>query len=185
MRPGHGRKRHATRRRRISAASALRVARQDVPGGKLRRGSLPPGRGSEAMEPIRRVAETGPAGTAKGARAASGGAAFDVPSSLSPSAPAPLAASAAPSALSGLIALQEAESDRVGDRAARRRGRDLLDELARLQRDLLAGGATSARLKRLAALLEGLPTPADPGLGEALAAVALRARVELARYGQG
>jgi hypothetical protein len=87
--------------------------------------------------------------------------------------------------LGGLLALQEAEAEPAGDRQARRRGRRLLDELAALQRDLLGGEVTEERLATLAALLADVPPAADPDLRAAVAAVALRARLELARYGRG
>jgi Class II flagellar assembly regulator len=75
---------------------------------------------------------------------------------------------------------QGAESER--DAGARRRGGAMLDELRALQADLLRGAADPARLARLARLAEG-ETGADPGLREAVAGIALRARVELARLG--
>ena len=54
--------------------------------------------------------------------------------------------------------------------------------LAPLQADLLAGRLDPSRLGAIAALAEG-ETAADPALAAVLAAVALRARVELARHG--
>jgi hypothetical protein len=84
--------------------------------------------------------------------------------------------------MAGLLALQEAGGDEVRDREARQRGRDLLDELAALQRELLAGAPDAARLARLAELAAGLPLAADPGLRAVVQAIALRARVEAARY---
>ena len=47
---------------------------------------------------------------------------------------------------------------------------------------MLRGGADPDRLARLAQLAEG-ESPADPVLADALAGIALRARVELARRG--
>ena len=67
------------------------------------------------------------------------------------------------------------------DRRARRHGRALLEGLGELQRALLGDGEDSAALDRLAALVEHCPEAADPALRATLAAVALRARVELAR----
>ena len=96
------------------------------------------------------------------------------------------AAVAAPSALVGgaMLALQETMADPVGERAARRRGQDMLDELALLQRGLLsADGPSPAGLRRLAGLAAAAPQVADPRLRDALAAIRLRAVVELARYG--
>jgi len=84
--------------------------------------------------------------------------------------------------LGGMLALQEAESGAVRDREARRRGQEMLAALARLQRALLEGHRDLPGLRRLAALAEDIPQAADPGLRQALADVALRARVELARH---
>jgi hypothetical protein len=91
--------------------------------------------------------------------------------------------SVAETSLAGLLALQEeADGGDARDRAARRRGRDLLGGLAALQRDLLAGGPDPARLARLAEMADSLPEAADPRLRDVVAAIALRARVEAARY---
>ncbi|MDT8266848.1 flagellar assembly protein FliX, partial [Roseomonas sp. DSM 102946] len=61
-----------------------------------------------------------------------------------------------------------------------RRGTAMLEELAGFQADLLRGRADPDRLRRLAGLSEG-EMPPDPHLAEALAAISLRAKVELAR----
>ena len=137
------------------------------------------------MESIRRVAGPAQAGRVSGVRAGPAGGGFGVPVEQESPPTGPLAPATAPAAAAGLIALQEAGDERVAEREARRRGRALLAELAGLQRDLLAGGADSGRLARLETLLARLPVPADAGLREALEAVALRTRVELARYGRG
>jgi hypothetical protein len=137
------------------------------------------------MEAIGRVTQTGPAIGLAGRRA-SQGTGFSIPaeSDASASAAAHEADGVAETSQIGLLALQEeAAGDTVRDRAARRRGFDLLSELAALQRDLLGGGLTGERLERLAGLAEQIPDAADPGLREAVAAIALRARVEVARYG--
>jgi hypothetical protein len=79
-----------------------------------------------------------------------------------------------------LLAVQE-DGERSGrDAAARRRAHTILDELRGLQAELLGGRADAARLARIAALGDG-EDGADPGLREAVRAVALRARIELAR----
>ncbi len=86
--------------------------------------------------------------------------------------------------LSAMLALQEMPDPAVGDREAHRHGREMLEELAALQRELLAGvGANPgpADRRRLARLAGTVPQAADPGLREAVAAIALRARLELAR----
>ncbi len=69
------------------------------------------------------------------------------------------------------------------DRDAKRRGRDLLDELAGLQREMLAGDPDPARLTRLADLARDIPLAADPRLRDVMQAIVVRARVEAARYG--
>ena len=75
---------------------------------------------------------------------------------------APTRAASSAASMAGLLALQEAGGDEVRDREAKRRGRDLLDELAGLQRDLLAGPPGTARLARLAGLAADVPFAADP-----------------------
>jgi len=74
----------------------------------------------------------------------------------------------------GLLAVQELGPAKERNARAFRRGEDMLKELKALQLEL--------RLKELARLTEG-EKPADPGLAEAVAAIALRARLELARRG--
>jgi predicted ArsR family transcriptional regulator len=108
------------------------------------------------------------------------GAGFRLPERGRLSAAAP----AAEVALSGMLTLQEVDPPEQRDRAARRRGQDLLAELAALQRTLLsASGDTSApALHRLAGLVQAVPLAADPALRQAVAAIMLRCRVELARY---
>lgn len=91
------------------------------------------------------------------------------------------AAPVAPALLDGMLALQEAGSEAVRDREARRRGEDLLAELRRLQLALLAAAESPGLLRRLADLAAALPEAADPALREAVGAIALRARLELAR----
>ncbi len=133
------------------------------------------------------MTEVGGIGRAGGAAAVparvAAGPVFAMPQEPSAAAAAatPGAAAAAVS-LSGLLALQGAGPEAPRDRTARRRGRDILDALAALQRGLLGGDAGGA-LARLASLIEGVPLAADPRLAALLAAVALRARIELARRG--
>lgn len=88
----------------------------------------------------------------------------------------------AATAAAGLLALQESAPAAERDARARRRGAAMLDELARLQADLLAGRAEPGRLEALAALAGG-DAGADPALAAAVAAIALRVRIELARRG--
>lgn len=96
-------------------------------------------------------------------------------------------------ALDGLLAVQEQSvaagtPGEVADRAARRHGAAVLCELAALQRDLLrpnadhrAGREAAAALQRLPALQAGVPDAHDPAIRGLLAAVTLRARIELTR----
>jgi hypothetical protein len=91
------------------------------------------------------------------------------------------AGAAAPTALIGLLAVQEAEGNAARDREARRRGAMMLDELARLQRALLGGQVDPEGLRSLAALAAGADGAADPMLAAAVRAISVRARVELAR----
>ena len=92
------------------------------------------------------------------------------------------AIAATPLAGLGLLAAQEAAAVVERDARARRRGEDLLEELLGLQKDLLRGGTDPGRLHRLVMLGEG-QAAADPDLREAVEAIALRARIELARRG--
>ncbi len=107
-----------------------------------------------------------------------------LPTAEAPGGPAATAALAAPMALAGMLALQEAEGSAVGDRAARRHGQALLSRLTRLQRALLAGPADPGLLDELARLVEAQPPAADPALAGVLRAIAVRVRVELARLGR-
>ncbi|HET9019394.1 MAG TPA: flagellar assembly protein FliX [Acetobacteraceae bacterium] len=130
------------------------------------------------MDPIGRLP---PATLARRSGAASGAAreaGFALPAGR-PAAPA----AAVP--LGGLLVLQEQAVEPPADREARRRGRAILVELAALQRDLLADGVDAGRLHRLRALAEeGQLPPTHPALRTALDAVVLRARIELARFGE-
>ncbi|MGI4977037.1 MAG: flagellar assembly protein FliX [Janthinobacterium lividum] len=126
--------------------------------------------------------------TARGGDAAAAGLAFRVPGEAAGNGGAVAAASPA-RGLDALLALQEtaavAQDPATRDREARRHGRDLLEELAALQKALLAGGdeAGQGALGRLVALLRSMPAAADPGLDGVLRSVGLRARLELARRG--
>jgi hypothetical protein len=136
----------------------------------------------------------GPAQAAR-TRPRSGGAAFvlapETPEAEAGAAGEPVAggiAAAGVSGLAALLALQESEAASARDRAARRHGQALLEDLAALQRGLLAGllgpgGVDPALPGRLAALAEQVPEAADPALAAIISAIAVRARVELARLG--
>ncbi|WP_376092465.1 flagellar assembly protein FliX [Roseomonas sp. CCTCC AB2023176] len=68
------------------------------------------------------------------------------------------------------------------DRRAAARARRILADLATLQAGLLSGTTDAAALRRLAESAAA-EKPSDPVLAEALAALSLRAQVELARHG--
>jgi hypothetical protein len=80
-----------------------------------------------------------------------------------------------------LIALQETIAAGDRDREAQGRADAMLDELAALQRAMLGGGISPARLAALAALADQPGLAADRRLAEVVGAVSLRAKVELAR----
>ena len=87
-------------------------------------------------------------------------------------------------ALSGMLALQEVETETVQDKTARRRGIALLEALSQLQKTLLSGlGDGETEVETLALLATETPEAADPGLALALAAIRLRAKIELLRRG--
>ena len=130
------------------------------------------------MDPIGRIAgPAAPAAALGPPRRTAGGFAL----------PAPAGAEAAPAeaaaALGPLLALQEQAAEPVADREARRRGQALLTELAALQRDLLAETVSGARLAALRRLAANPPSARHPALQAALDATVLRARIELARFG--
>jgi hypothetical protein len=85
--------------------------------------------------------------------------------------------------LAGLLALQAEDCDESRDRAARRRGQDLLAELAKLQRAMLSdGGVPLDQLRNLERLVAEGPSATDPRLREIIEAITLRVRIELARF---
>jgi hypothetical protein len=88
---------------------------------------------------------------------------------------------APPVALGGLLGLQEGSAEPDGDVPARREAGALLAELAALQRALLSGDDPATILARLDGLLGSMPSAGSPAVLALLAAVRLRARVELAR----
>jgi hypothetical protein len=92
---------------------------------------------------------------------------------------------AVPATLAGALALQEFGCEAPQDRAARRRGYDLLTGLRALHRALLAESPDPEPLADLARLATQVPEAADPRLREVIAELVLRARVELARHEAG
>jgi hypothetical protein len=117
---------------------------------------------------------------AAGTRATSG---FAVPDAGARTGAA--SALAAPTALGGLLGLQERYGEPDDDAPARREADALLSELAALQRTLLGGGGPAAALTRLDSMLGSISSTGSPALLALLAAVRLRARVELARRDAG
>lgn len=128
------------------------------------------------------------------------GGAFALPPESAPEAAMPEDTSAPVSAASvgGLLGLQEQMAGgllapAVRDREARRHGQALLSALADLQLIMVGPqnvpGVAIATLSRLAdrltALTSAVPVAADPALGAVVTAIALRARVELARRQPG
>lgn len=86
-------------------------------------------------------------------------------------------------ALSGLLALQEAETvPDLAERKARRHGRATVEALSSLQAALLGGGDPAAAAARLAVTVASMTASADPRLHAILVAIKLRALVELARW---
>jgi hypothetical protein len=132
---------------------------------------------------MREVGRVAAGGAARAGRATGRGAGgFTVGQPGDPRT-AEAAGTAAASAVGlGLLALQEGGDRAARDQAARRRAESMLQELQELQRDLLRDGPDTTRLERLAALETG-EEGADPILRDAVRAIVLRVRVELARCG--
>jgi len=129
------------------------------------------------MEPIRGM---GGSATIRGGRAMRGAGGFRMPAGPAGTDAADATEGPAAASAIGLLALQETAPAAERDARAHRRAQSMLDELAALQRDLLAGRADASRLHRLLDLTAG-EDAADPALSDAVAAIALRVRVELAR----
>lgn len=106
-----------------------------------------------------------------------GASAFAVPDS-EPAAPPE---SVAPVALPVLLALQEAETEAVRDRAARRHAEAILKTLGALQRALLGGTGGAHAMAGLVDQLQGAPAPADPRPATVQKLVLQRAAIEAAR----
>jgi hypothetical protein len=140
------------------------------------------------MRGVSGVSKGGPAAGARGAATRTAGGFCVGGAGAAPgAATAGGSGGAAPAAAVGLSLLAAQENGGGGGRrgegrnaAARRRAAAILDEMRGLQAELLGGRPDPARLARLAALGEG-DEATDPGLREAVRAVALRARIELAR----
>jgi hypothetical protein len=126
-----------------------------------------------------------PTVAASAARGGSRSAAFAMASSqVDSSSAASSAVAASPVALDAMLALQEAGSQTVQDRQARRHGFAILQALAALQRELLDGDNDAAAIEQLSVLATSCPVATSASLASTIQAVVLRARVELARRGR-
>lgn len=79
-----------------------------------------------------------------------------------------------------LLSIQETASAEVEDREARQHGRQMLQVLADLQREMLLGPVAPA-LTTLRMLADLDSRPSDPALAHVIRSIRLRARLELAR----
>jgi hypothetical protein len=136
------------------------------------------------MRGVSGVSKSGAAAGTRGAARPAGGFSLGGAGVGAAAAGGPAAASATAAVGLSLLAVQENGGRAGRDAAARRRAASLLDELQGLQAELLGGRPDPGRLGRLAALQTG-EDGAEPELREAVRAVALRARIELARRGLG
>lgn len=125
---------------------------------------------------VGRVGSTG--GFAAPRRAGRAGGGFALPR---PGGAAGTAGTAATGAVAALMLTPDSVPGESAGVAAARHARAALEELRGLQLDLLHGVEDPTRLRRLAALTESAMAPDDPALREAVAGIALRARIELAR----
>lgn len=92
---------------------------------------------------------------------------------------------AAPTAnIDALLALQAVDDALMSRRKALRRSTQILDTLEEIKADLLAGRVSEGRLNLLLALIGQARERNEPALDEALDAIELRARVELAKFGR-
>ena len=91
-------------------------------------------------------------------------------------------------AVDALLAVQEssgAVDDQAGRRKAVSRGEEMLDILEDIKIGLLMGRVPTAKLGRLLRVVEGQREAfVDPQLTEVLDEIELRAKVELAKFGQ-
>lgn len=93
--------------------------------------------------------------------------------------------SAAPLATLDAILMLQEEDPRERRRRSARRGQDILDALDGLKAALLAGTVPAAQLRQIAAnIARAGAQSGDPGLDAVIAAIELRAKVELAKLGQ-
>ncbi|HAC58480.1 flagellar assembly protein FliX [Parvibaculum sp.] len=127
-------------------------------------------------------------GSARGATRTGGGSGFAPAGASETRGAAGLSSLASLSAVDALLALQEtpASDDALHSprRKAIRRGEEMLDILDEIKLALLVGQVPKAKLSRLLSVVERQAGSFnDPRLGEVLAEIELRARVELAKFG--
>lgn len=122
---------------------------------------------------------------AAAAKGAAAGAAFRVQSAAEPSAAAGPTQLRGADSVGALLALQ-AEPDALHSRRRRaaRAGHDVLDRLNSLRIAMIEGSQSGPGADLLEGMLGQITWSGDSGLDEALAAIDLRARVELAKLGR-
>lgn len=135
----------------------------------------------KVVDTSRTVRATAPSRARKGRGAAKGG--FSV--SEGNDAAAPAVGGAAPSVpVEAVLALQQAPDATQGRSRGLARGTQLLQHLDRIRLGLLAGGIPRQTLQQLASELRAeRALTGDPKLAAVLDEIELRARVELAKYG--
>jgi uncharacterized small protein (DUF1192 family) len=130
-----------------------------------------------------RPSVTGTATTA--ANRAQPGRAFTLPGMVAKSDTQRSGAATASVPLDTLVALQANEDATERKRRQAKRGQDLLDGLDRLKVALLSGRISVSELERIKANLTARREATDdPRLDEVLAAIELRAAVEIAKLGR-
>jgi uncharacterized small protein (DUF1192 family) len=130
-----------------------------------------------------RPSVTGTATTA--ANRAQPGRAFALPGTTAKSDTQRSGAATASVPLDTLVALQANEDATERKRRQAKRGQDLLDGLDRLKVALLSGRISVSELERIKANLTARREATDdPRLDEVLAAIELRAAVEIAKLGR-
>jgi hypothetical protein len=131
----------------------------------------------EAKSTASRTASTG------AARKLSGGETFQVAAEAEARRPAATPTLRAVGGIDALLVLQAVDDPAERRRRAVRSGRNTLDVLDELKVGLLAGAIDPSALRRLKASASGLSdTSGDSGLDGVLAAIELRAEVELAKF---
>ncbi|MBN8964209.1 MAG: flagellar assembly regulator FliX [Rhizobiales bacterium] len=131
----------------------------------------------EAKSTASRTASTG------AARKLSGGETFQVAAEAEARRPAATPTLRAVGGIDALLVLQAVDDPAERRRRAVRSGRNTLDVLDELKVGLLAGAIDPSALRRLKASASGLSdTSGDSDLDGVLAAIELRAEVELAKF---